>query len=611
MELEFEDFIDEGNERVNYHTHEGIVFAVELTDTLLVSNSTTGKSHLEIILESLQESMQHSIVTLPNTGYGLYFFNSSKTTNGLPNGIEKIFELQDLNYKDIKIVQDLLEENKESSPFYNPLIERFNPIEEFKKDQNPLYHLFHTLRDDFTLTKQGQKEYHTMKIFLFTDNDVPIVEDVAQKNLLRRSYQDLSDRMINISPFLISTENKPFDRELYSELLKLNTKSENLYDEELGSYDGANTTTLDIQYIKERVSRRKEIKRKVFEVPFIFNENLTIGILGYSTISEQKITKSKNIYEGPNVRKNVHLETRYVGGIDSSHPGEEFKETKRVLEFGDKKSPFFNKNDVIPFDQNRIDEINKYFEPHETFLKLISFQDELNGLKYHYNTTSALYVQPNEASYEGSTKTMMALFKSLNQQNKVAISFGKLKKNSQPDFYALQALDHPSVPYGFFLIRLPYLDDIRRFPPGIELGNDDYDQSYEKLKALSKHILSRFMLTHEHGYSPKDFRNPMITQHFKILSDHLLQINQNDEEVDVESDKETSNDIDGIEDPELHNERILQRKIDKLLKVDDTLKKIKLVRDKIESSQLGIGKEDHSLYNCLNQWNQIYNKHDS
>lgn len=570
---------DETVKRSHYEVHEGIIFAIELTSTIFLPNPNTGKSNLQEIFEALQESMAHSVITLPNTGYGCYLFNSNNTSKGCKGGIERLFSLTDLNYKNMKIIQDILEENvprnnnnnneegeDEDSRPYIPLDERFE-VYKGERDENALYEVLVVLQDEFLIKKDYQKQYNNKKVFLFTDNDNPIIEEsVQEKNILRRLFNDLDDAFINIAPFFISTPYKTFNPQIYSELLLINHngRTGEVEDDEEGDtiFDGPNTKPIDVAMIKQRVLRRKEIKRIQFQCPLIFGDELIVGIKGYSIYSHEKSSRSKFVYETEDVRKNVYSRRRFI----SDQTGSEFEKTVKLYKFG-------NDEDYIQLNDDQLNEINRYDPKFDSFLRILGFKNEKIGIKFHYNTSKIPFIIPDEDKYQGSTRTLSALYQNLQKMEKVAILFGKLRKGSQPSIFALQPSKAP-FPQGFMLIRLPFLDDIRKFPDGY----DYYNETSNEMKVVTKSILKNLKL--KNGYEPKDFKNPALQLHFKVLHDFLLQIEQIEEQDEMET----------------------------KLRNDDTLKKIDQVRKRIETSQLNDEGKTNSLYGYIKHWNSIYNR---
>lgn len=552
-----------------YSIHEGIVFIIELTDSMVFPDPISGKSHLQVILESLSESMNHSVITLPNTGYGVYLFNSSKTSKGLPSGIERLFDLKDVNYYNMKKIQDILEENQNlnSDIPYIPIEERFKPSLEVTS-VNPLDDVLRVAQDDLLIKKEYQNAYTNKRIFLFTDNDKPIDDsNVQQRNILRNTRNNLEDGYITITPFFISTEFKPFNESFYKELMTLSVAKNldgddfNLDDETI--FDGPNSTPIDVKYIKERILRRKEIKRKQFEIPFILNDDLIISTKGYVLYSQEEAKRSKFLYETAEYRKNVYSRRRFI----DEKTGYEFEKTTKVFKFGN------GDDDVFELTSNDFEKLSTYNENYPNFLKLIGFKDEKLSVKLQYQIgKSSSFLVPDENSIEGSTRTLSSLYKSLTKLKKCGILFGKLRKGSQPNFYVLQATKAP-FPQGFFLIKLPFFDDIRQFPNDYNLNENPSEQ----LVRISKLILITLKL--KNGYRPSDFKNPNLQQHYKILHDFLLQVEQNEEE-----DQETR------------------------LNKDDTLKRIHQIRQRIEESQLDPNNKD-KLFNYIKEWNELYQEY--
>jgi ATP-dependent DNA helicase 2 subunit 1 len=421
------------------------------------------------------------------------------------------------------------------------------------------------------LKKENQSLYTNKKIFLFTDNDQPIDDsNVQQKNILRNTRNNIEDSMITITPFFISTQTKPFDESVYKELMTLTNLNAPKNDDDIFNindandtllFDGPNSQPIDVSYIKERILRRKEIKRKQFETSFIFSDDLVIGVKGYTFYSHEQPSRSKFLYESVDYRKNVYSRRRFI----DEKTGYEFENTTKAFKFG------INEDDYFEISPENLQKLSTFDPQRDTFLRLLGFKAEKLSLKPHYQSSpSNPFLIPDENSFEGSTRTLAALYKSLKKFNKCAVVFGKLRKGSQPSIYALQASSNP-FPEGFFLIRLPFLDDIRQIPAGFEI----YENPSEQLLRITKLILLNLKL--KHGYSPSEFKNPSLQQHYRVLHDYLLQVEQTEDEDSTES----------------------------RLKKDDTLKKIQQIRERVEQSQLDPDSKDR-LFKYIQGWNKVY-----
>lgn len=556
--------------RSQYEAHEGIIFAIELTDSLHFVSAATGKSHLQTILEALQDSMAHSAITLPNTGYGCYFFNGKNTTEGLKPGIERLFPMRDLNVKSMKIVHDILsdsvEKNDAEAP-YVPLQTRF-PMRLSDKVENPLYDILTALQDDFLAKKDAQKQYNIRKIFLFTDNDTPVdADNFERKNIIRRICTDLDDSQITIIPFFLTSEERPFSSNLYSELMFLPQEVEIEPDT---IFDGPNTKPITSEDIKSRVLRRKEIKRVQFQCPLILKlgaTDITIGVKGYAVMAHEKAAANKWISESESGRKNVHTTIRRIDPMT----GAEFENVVKGFSLGADE-------EFIPMTKENAELLEKYHDEHTSYLQLIGTKNEKSGIKSHYVTGRSAFLAPSEDDYDGSTRTLSALYTSLRKQGKVAVLFGKLRKGQQPYFYSMQPTRKKlfpesklHTPEGFYLHRLAYLDDIRQIP---EAYREDQDPEPE-LKAITKLVLRDMMQLGEE-YIPSEVKNPTLNHHYKTIRDFKLQ-------------------VESVADERTEREKALM--------ADDTLRALDRVRTAITESQL---EETSQLYPNLKAWNETY-----
>lgn len=558
-----------------FEVHEGIVFAIELTDSLHFINASTGHSHLYTILNALQDAMAHSAITLPNTGYGCYLFNGVKTTAGNKSGVEKLFPLRDLNVKSMKVVHDILsdaEEKQDPDAPYIPLEQRFKPRNNVDQSENPLFDMLITLQDEFLVKKEGQKIYNIKKIFLFTDNDSPVeVDNFEHKNVIRQVCKDLDDSLVTIIPFFLTSEHRPFTNTLYSELMFLPLQDDNGGLDMI--FDGPSTKPITVSAIETRILRRKEIKRIQFQVPLIIRlggQELIIGVKGYAVMSHEKPTANKWLWESESGRKNVHSMTRRV----DSKTGMEFDKTIRGYPVG-------LSGDLISMDKEQLESLEKYDDEHVTFLKLVGTKDERSGIKSHYVTGRSTFVVPSEDDYEGSTRTLSALYASLKKQRKVGILFGKLRKGGQPFFYALQYTDKKVSsdskifsPEGFYLHRLAYFEDVRQCPQAYYAPQEPN----EALKMATKTVMADMMAQFGSEYVAREVKNPTLNHHYRTIKEFKLQ-------VEVKKEDQTLR--------------------EKLLDQDDTLKKLDDVRTGITESQFE-GKTQ--LYEHLEQWNAVFGR---
>lgn len=545
-----------------YDIHEGIIFCIELSNGMFDELPELNYNiQLVEILETLDQLMSQLVITRPSTGIGCYFFNCNRFD--AKDKIYPFLPLKDVNAQNMKKLSDLLEDLQ----YERTTLRQFLSYDASK--HTPLESLLELVREEFVKDVPDQKAFNNKKIFYFTDNDSPPeAADIDAKSRLRHLVNDLDDRFINFTTFFIGKPGLPFDERFYSDILRLGATTK-AGDE----FDGPNTTPISAAYIKSRVLRKQEIKRIMFQCPLILEEKskFIIGVKGYTIISHEKPgVRYKLVYENEDIRQEAYSRRKYL----NAKTGEEIKDgLTKVYPYGDLD---------IELSESDIAEIRNDYAGEESFLKVIGFQSTETCLHYYNNIEKATFVVPDEGRYEGSIRTLSSLFKNLRQKNKVAIVWGKLKSNSNPAIFIFCPSDEASPNEGFYLYRVPFLDELRRIPPMLISHGEIQVDDYENLKEVTKKIINHFNL--KNGFEPSEFKNPGLQKHFKILHDYLLQIEEEPEKDDVE----------------------WQRS--KLLEEDDSLRRISQIRDKIDESANSKDPNKQKLSKYLAIWNSLYDK---
>lgn len=545
-----------------YDVHEGIAFCIELSDGMFSElPELDNKIQLVEILETLDHLMSQLVITRPSTGIGCYFYNCSR--EDAQDGIYELLPLKDVNAHSMKKLSDLLEDLQ----YERTSLRKFFTYDGKKK--TPLESLFELVRDEFVKDVPDQRMFNNKKIFLFTDNDSPMeAADSAAKSRLRHLVNDLDDRFINFTTFFIGTDARPFNDSFYSDILRLGAKTTTSTE-----FDGPNTAPISASYIKSRVLRKQEIRRITFQCPLILDEpsKLIVGVKGYAIIGHEKVgVRYKLVYENEEVRQEAFSHRKYL----NTKTGEEVKEgLAKVYPYGDLD---------INLSEKEVAEIKECYAEDESFLKVIGFKLKDKCLHYYNNIDKPTFVVPDETRFEGSIKTLSSLFTMMRKKSKVAIIWGKLKTNSNPALFMLSPSDDLSPNEGFYLYRVPFLDEVRRFPSTLACDQSIQANDYKNLKEVTAKIVGFFSL--RSGYEPSKFRNPALQRHFKVLHDYLLQV----EEI-----------------PEKDDESSLKSK---RLDEDDSLRRISQIRDKIMDSINSEDPQKQRLGKYIKIWNSLYDK---
>ncbi|XDT42472.1 Ku70/Ku80 N-terminal alpha/beta domain [Nakaseomyces glabratus] len=550
-----------------FEIHEGIMFCIELSEHMFeVQDELDGKSQIEVILTSLSELMELLIVTRPSTAIGCYFYNCEREDSK-----ESIFEfipLVDLNVQWMKKVNDLLEDVSNQRITFKEYL-NYN-IDQNKKLNIPilLEKLFSLILETFNRNIEGQKEFNSKKVFLFTDNDLPNVESQQRSiDVLKGILKDIDDNMINFTNFFISKKDKPFNPAFYSKVLR-NDRDYN----SLGSqaYFGPSTKPIGVNDIKERIFQRKEIRRVVFQCPLVLDEgtNFVISIKGYSIFNHEKgSVRYKLVYENQEIRKEAFSKRKFINpktGEDVS------KQTVKIIPYGEKE--------IEMEDKNIANALNVYGNTSAS-LTVIGFLNEDNSLVFYNNIDKTLFITPDENVIEGSFTAFASLFRTLKKLKKVGVVWGSTKSNSSPSLYLLWPSKDYDNNQGFYLTKVPFIDEIRKYPTLSNININEEWEEYKNVKELTQGIISHFNL--KSGYHAEEFRNPALNRHYKLLHDYLLQVEIPQDDNDIR---------------------------DRYLREDDTLLKITKIRERIMKDTTIDDVEKRRLSKYLEVWNIYYRK---
>lgn len=544
-----------------YDVHEGIVFCIELSDGMFQELSELNyKIQVVEILETLEQLMSQLVIVRPGTGIGCYFYNCHR--DDAKDNIYELFPLRDINARSMKKLSDLLDDLANG----RTTLQKFLPFDGSKR--TPLDLLFGFIQDELLKDVEGQKTYNNKKVFLFTDNDSPPeADDSESKSKLRHLVDDMDDHFINFTTFFIGKEGAPFDDSFYADILKFGATAEDPNTE----FDGPNTTPISASYIKSRVLRKQEVKRIMFQCPLILEERLQfmVGIKGYTIITQERPgQRYRLVYEKDEVRKEANSRRKF---LDSN--------TGEVVETGLTKVFPYGDLDITITDEE-LSQVRKSYTEEDSFLKVIGFRDREKCIHYYNNIDKALFVVPDEYRFEGSIRTLASLFKNLRAKGKVAVVWGKLKTNSHPAVFVLSPTRNEDPNEGFYLYRIPFAEELRRFPQSLIRHNSYGTPEYSQLKDTTKNIIESFQFTN--GYQPSDFKNPDLQRHFKILHDYLLQVEQEEEDDSPESSKQ------------------------RLLSEDDSLLKLQQIRNNIMDSAQSSNPKKFQLDEYFQLWNELY-----
>ncbi|WPK24753.1 hypothetical protein PUMCH_002042 [Australozyma saopauloensis] len=479
-----------------YEVKEGIVFLIELTDSLFKPLATLDDhSQLQEILLCIDELMSDMIVSFYKNGVGIYFYNSEETGSKFPkkSGLTKIFSLNDLNSSNMKTLSNIVRDEADG---FKPLTKRYRPRAE------PLDNLQTVLR--MILREFQQKpQYNRTKLIWFTNNDKPYLNPEA-KDSLRTIISDFEDNNIFIEPIFLDsyldeaqTKRKEFETSLFENIF-LNTNFLNrvLRETRHAEEQNSGSDSFDaINKIKTSIARLKEVRRIQISCDLILSDGPGIGgalgcsIKGYTLFDHEKIKASKNVYTEGEALKVVQIDSSSIRSdtqaeveIERDNDGKQkkidavkglaLKYTNKVDELKENESnervlllpenvlqdmKSYSFDHVPQFYQNAKDlsQLEVSSEPGQLeevsfskvpYLKLLCFR-QLNSFQPFFNLKPALFVTADlddglgsgnrEGGFANSRTTFTSLYQSCVKLKRFAMVFGCAKLNSTPTLYAL------------------------------------------------------------------------------------------------------------------------------------------------------------------------------
>ena len=445
-------FLDQDfNEQQFLPTKECIVFLLDCHPSMHMlfkdSSISTKTTPLSTILKVTENFLKTKIISNQNDLFGMVLFNTAISNNEMNfDGINILFKIAAPNaliIKKIKILSQDCDPEINEEKYKNELNEVFKPVNDIK-----INNLSNALWMVHSMLKNYDKKSYKRRIFLFTDNDDPIIDN-QEKNICIQRAKDMNDSDITIELFPMNFDNKRFNlSNFYAQIIPANS------DDDL---DGGNDNILSIEQCTDRLReltkriRQKEIKKRTLgKCPFYLTNNTKIYMNIYSSI--KKASKGK-IY---NVDAKTNKLLKGVNSIICKDSGAElYPEQVGTYQLYGNKKIIFSKEEM-----NKI----KFLE--EPGMKLMGFKS-IDSIKPYYNIRESYFIYPNELFSNGAGKLVDALIKQMANKKKCAIVKFVAREGSTVKFCALLPQqekydeDYFQTPPGFNMIVLPWADDIR------------------------------------------------------------------------------------------------------------------------------------------------------
>lgn len=570
----FGDNEEEDDKYNEFKIHEGIILAIHLTNSMTDNLTAIFTTFLNLLITLIK--------TMPNTGLGLYIFNCSKENinkNETPEGVYRVFRLQDLNQGMLKTLDRYL---RNSVPTETVIDISFNSGEQWSKllpikDTNvnesfghSLYTMLQQSLLDFNNLPYKTEEYTSKKIFIFTDCETPFNGDENIQQKIHSKLRDLNDFKITVYPFILNNSNLN-NKKLISNQIN---EFKQLFDFPLATdleskkyLPSINEISLD--KLEEKLIKHATVKRMAFQCPLIFG-NLKINVKGINPFTQVE-WKKVNFYNHDNRLRFVKRKIIHTSNNIEITPDK----IKKVYEIGD--------HQYIGIDEQIQKECMKFGEPDKPILHIVGIR-KFENFNPSYTIGKSLFMIANEdIENDDSLIKFAAIYKSLCKKNMMALCWGMTRKISYPRFYYLiptsimktSGLTFENYPQALAVIEFPFGNEIRKAP--------DYVEKLDSLSELddSKKLDELIKATTLDQFST--LPNPSLSWKFKVMEDHILQ-----REIPI-----TKSIIDD-------NNNIIPSYTEQQLEMDEMYQKIVTFKEKLE--------KDHELNQLVNDLKTRYNR---
>lgn len=484
---------------------DAMVYLIDVSATMLTEpNVEPYRSPVYLALLGAYMAITDRLMFSPLDMCGVILYG---VENGnLEKGPKHVYELMPLGLPDstsLKELKNLLQDEDEFEKIVRPLE---------KKSEGP------SMADVLFLANQKfsyrAPRYFSRRLIIVTDEDTPYTDKESLKAAKTRAA-DLVQLNVRIKPLLVeSVKDKPFSTgKFYDEL----TLVPEYIAHEFDDVDDELSTIPVEDIIQECSLTSRGVRRKAeFTTNVELSPDLKFGVKGYLMFLHRKPQRSYWVYNKAEESKLVKTEMKPMN-----------KDSGRVLDRDEVMKGYRFGKRLITFSEEQYEQIRQIDDP---VIRIIGFKP-LAAIKPRYNLTHARFIYPSELKLSGSTRAFSCLHKSMIKKNRVAIAWCVLRANNTPRLYALipseeEYKDMEKGPYsgkrvqykpdGFFMIQLPFRDDIREPPIRTQIP-----EPQPELVEASSNIIQSVRMAE--GYTPERYVNKYLEDFNKILQAKALE----------------------------------------------------------------------------------------
>ncbi|GJN91425.1 hypothetical protein Rhopal_004446-T1 [Rhodotorula paludigena] len=477
------------------------------------------KSKMEECLRCAYAMMKRKVISSPKDYVGILIWNTAKeaklTTDSLYPDCYVVQEVQPITAENIRKLKDLLEK-AEDDPDFLPNLFGIN------RGQNVLGSALSSANSMFRARSPTAQN----RIYLVTDNDDPFEGDERLHTVIKKKATDLTEMGYEIEPFFVPPSlGAGFDLyKFYGDILAGDEDDEGepsnwpVVNEDLG---------MALESMVASMRTKEAMKRVAFKIPFVLGKDLSIGIVGYNMVGEEKRRLPTKVDLSTQGGDEVITKTVYKDE-DTGEILDAKKEIKKYFQVGRTDYETGTKAAKIFFDDQEIRKVKTLGRPPS--LKLLGFKPRKGHLKFWETIKHAHFIYPDEERYSGSTRAFASLLKSMVKKDVVGFASFIARTISKPQVVLLlpqaEKLNSAGVqvePPGIHLCQLPFADDIRELgvEPGVSVirkADPDASDDEEGPEQPEVDLAKKMMKYYSKPYNPDKFPNPALNYFYETLA---------------------------------------------------------------------------------------------
>ena len=490
------------------------------------NNDNKKTTAITTVLTVAENFLKTKIITNEKDLFGLLLYDTSKTNNEM--NFESVNQLIPISSPDANLIKKIKIFEQNTNPELCP--ETYNDTlkEHFdsKKDINKCF-LSNALWICHSILKTYDKKNYNRRIFLFTDNDNPLNNDMTERNLVFQHAKDMLENDIIIELFPMNFKDRFDLSKFYINVIPYNEDTYNIDNNENNKTENKNSNAtayiLNMEQCSNRIReltkriRQKEIKKRTLgKCPLYITNNLKIYMNLYSTLKKSNKGRSYNIDARSNKLLNsINMMTCKDTGTDL-YPNQ----IGTYQLYGNKKIKF-SKNDML--------KIKSLEEPG---MKLLGFKS-IDSIKPYYNIRESYFLYPNEVFSSGSSQLVDAFIKQLSNKNKCMIIKFVAREGSLIKICALipqkESFDEDffQTPPGFNMIVLPFADDIRSNSD--IMSKIDMSKINNKITVEQSELTKKLIKKMNISFDCRNFENYSLQKFYSTLQALALEENETEE----------------------------------------------------------------------------------